>query len=391
MKILQLIPYYLPAYQYGGPIHSVHNLCREMVEKGVDVTVWTTKLGLKNRDDIPSGKEVFVDGVRVHYFPIIGSFHYSLSPALLKYMDKRIKDFNVVHIQGVYQFHSLVGGYYARKYGIPYVLSPRGMFLPEFIKMKGRLKKSLYINLVERRNLEESDLIHCTTEEERKGLKYLGVRLKKTIVVPNGIELGEIRGESKTKTFRKKFNLSEKTIILFLGRLIWSKGLNLLISAFVSIVSRYPEARLVIAGPDSRGYRKKVEKWIKECRIEDFITFTGFLDGKEKLDALNESDIFVQPSYSESFGMATVEAMAAGLPVVISKKVGIWDVIANDNCGKIVDLNPESIAKGVIYLLENPKERKCLGARARETAKKEFSIQVVAERMIKAYKSVVEG
>lgn len=389
MKVLQIIPHYLPAYQYGGPIHSVHNLSRAMVGKGVDVSVWTTNLGLKDRDDIPLGDEVIIDGVRVHYFPIIDSFHYALSPALMWYMDKRIKDFDVVHIQGIYQFHSLVGGYYARKYGIPYVLSPRGMLLPVFLKMKGKVKKNIYINLVEKRNLKEADLVHCTTEDERKGLGDLGVSLKRTIVIPNGIPTEEIRGEFKEGTFKEDYNLSGKITILFLSRLIWSKGLDILISAFSKVVSQYRNTHLVLAGPDSEGYRSKVERWIRDEGIADFVTFTGFLKGKEKIAALQESDIFVLSSYSENFGMAAVEAMFAGLPVVLSKKVGIWDVIEKDNCGVIVDLTPESIAEGILHLLRNPEERLKMGERGRETAIREFSIDNVAERMIEAYNDIV--
>ena len=390
MKLLCIIPSYWPAFQYGGPIYSVHGLNKAMVEKGVDVSVWTTNLGLKDRDDIPLGREVIIDGVRVHYFPIIDSFHYALSPALMWYMDKRIKDFDVVHIQGIYQFHSFVGGYFARKYGIPYVLSPRGMFLPEFIKMKGRLKKKIYINLVEKRNLKKADLVHCTTEDEQKGLGDLGISPKRTIVIPNGIPTEEIRGEFKEGTFKEEYNLSGKITILFLSRLIWSKGLNILIPAFSKVVSQYRNTHLVLAGPDSEGYRCKVEKWIRDDGIEDFVTFAGFLKDKEKLAALLGSDIFVQPSYSESFGMAAVEAMFAGLPVVLSKKVGIWDVIEKDKCGVIVELTPESIAEGILHLLKNPEERLKMGKRGKETAKREFSIDNVAERMINAYNDIVQ-
>ena len=389
MKILQIIPHYLPAYQYGGPIYSVHNLAKAMVEKGVDVSVWTTNLGLKNRDDVPFGKEVLIDGVRVFYFPIIGSFHYAFSPALMRYMDDRIKDFDIVHIQGVYQFHSLVAGYFARKYGIPYVLSPRGMLLPAFLKMKGKIKKKIYINLVEKKNLKKADLVHCTTEDEWKGLGDLGISLKRTIVIPNGIPTEEIRGVPGERTFKEKYNLSGKITILFLSRLIWSKGLDILISAFSKVVSQYRNTHLVLAGPDSEGYRSKVERWIRDEGIEDFVTFTGFLKDKQKLAALQGSDIFVQPSYSESFGMAAVEAMFAGLPVVLSKKVGIWDVIEKDNCGVIVDLKPESIAEGILHLLRNPEERLKMGERGRETAIREFSIDNVAEKMIEAYNDIV--
>lgn len=389
MKVLQIIPHYLPAYQYGGPIYSVHNLAKAMVEKGVDVSVWTTNLGLKDRDDIPLCEEVIIDGVRVYYFPIIGSFHYALSLALMKYMKDRIKNFDVVHIQGVYQFHSLVGGYFARKFGIPYVLTPRGMLYPGVIERKGKIKKKIYINLVEKRNVEEADLIHCCTESEKLGLFSFGLGAKRVVVIPNGIASEEIKKGNNGVAFREKYNLSGKIIVLFMGRLKWIKGIDLLIPAFADVVTKYNKVQLVIAGPDNRGYRSKVEKWIRGEGIEDFVTLTGLIKGEEKVAALQSSDIFVLPSYSESFGMAAVEAMFAGLPVVLSKKVGIWDVIEKDNCGVIVDLTPESIAEGILHLLKNPEERLKMGKRGRETAKREFSIDNVAEKMIQAYNDIV--
>lgn len=391
MKILQIIPHYLPAYQYGGPIHSVHNLSRAMVDKGVDVTVWTTDLGLKDRDDIPSGKEVFIDGVKVYYFPIIGSFHYSLSLTLMNYMNDKISNFDIVHIQGVYQFHSLIGGYFARKYRVPYVLTPRGMLTQGSVNRKGRLKKKIYISLVERKNIEKANFVHCTTKNEKKELINLGLNPNKIVVIPNGVKLSENEGFSKDESFRKEYKLLGKTIILFLGRLSWVKGLDLLIPAFAKIVSHYPNVHLILAGPDSRGYRRKIEAWIRKNEIEEYVTFTGLITGKEKLEALKESDIFVLSSYSEGFGMAAAEAMFAGLPVIVTRKVGIWEIIQENGCGKIIDLNPESIAQGISYLIENTEERIKLGNRARETAKREFSIQLVAEKMIQAYEFVVES
>lgn len=391
MKILQIIPHYLPAYQYGGPIRSVHNLSKAMVKKGVEVSVWTTNLGLKDRNDIPLGKEVLIDGVKISYFPIVGSFHYALSPGLKKYMSHKIKDFDVVHIQGVYQFHSLIGGYFARKYRVPYVLTPRGMLTPGGINRKGRLKKKIYISLVERKNIEKANLVHCSTNAEKQGLLELGMNPKNIIVISNSVYLEELNKEINRISFRRKFGLLDKKIVLFMGRLKWIKGLDLLIPAFSRVLTKNKDMHLIIMGPDSKGYRKKVERWVSDFGIENHVTFTGLLTGEEKLTALKESDIFIQPSYSEGFGMAVAEAMFAGLPVVVTRKVGIWDIIQENGCGKIIDLNPESIAQGISYLIENPEERIKLGNRARETAKREFSIKMVAEKMIQTYKDIVKG
>lgn len=389
MKVLQIIPHYLPAYQYGGPIYSVHNLAKAMVEKGVDVSVWTTNLGLKDRYDIPLCEEVLIDGVKVYYFPIIGTFHYSLSPALMKYMKDRIRDFDIVHIQGVYQFHSLIGGYYARKYGIPYVLSPKGMLIPEMIKKKGKLKKYIYISLVEKNNVEKANLIQCASEVERQKLLKIGFELRDTVVIPNIVKLEKGDRTNKKEKFRDKYGLKQKQLVLFLGRLNWTKGIDILIPAFAIVLTKFPDTHLVLAGPDTERYIRKVKKWIRNEGIENKVTFTGLLTGNEKLAALAESDIFVLPSYSENFGMAAVEAMYMGLPVIISKEVGIKDEIKQNECGIIVDINPISIAEGICYLLHNPEEKKKLGAKGKKIARNEFSAEGVAKKMIQSYKDII--
>jgi len=389
MKILQLTPYYIPAYQYGGPIYSVHNLAKGLVEQGIDVEVWTTNLGIKGRKDIPLGEDVLIDGVKVYYFPIIGNFHYAFSPSMEQYLKKKIAKFDIVHIQGIYQFHSLIGGYYSRKFGVPYVVSPKGMLLPEVIRLKGRLKKKLYMALVENRNIINANLIHCTTKDEKEGLLKLGSPFQSTAVIPNSIETYTELKRKNNKAFRKKYNLIDKKIILFLSRLNWIKGIDKLIPSFSKVVKKYPKAHLVLAGPDERGYQKNIKKWIKKQQIEKYVTFTGLLKGKEKTEALYGSDLFILPSYSENFGMAVVEAMLAGLPIILTNNIGVWDIIKKNDCGIIVDLTPDSIAKGICYLLENPEQRKKMGRKAQEIAKREFSIKKVAKEMIEAYKEVL--
>ncbi len=390
MKVLQLIPHYRPAFQYGGPIYSVHNLAKGLVGQGVDVEVWTTNLGIKGRDDVPLGKKVLIDGVNVYYFPIIGNFHYAFSPFMLKFLKKNILKFDIVHMQGIYQFHSLIGGYYCREYSIPYAISPRGMLTPSGIYRKSTVKKKIYIYMIERRNIANAKFVHCASEKESEDLLELGLKPQKIEVIQNSIELSDWKGYTSCKYFQSKYNLKNNPTVVFLGRLSTIKGLDILICAFKQVLSSFPECNLLLIGPDYKGYKIKIEQLIKKNRMENSVIIAGLLQGKEKFCALKESDIFILPSYSEGFGMSVVEAMLSGLPVIISKEVGIWNVIKDNQCGIVVDLNAEDIAEGIIDLLRNHKRRIKMGENGRKTAMRKFSIEGVAKEMIKAYETIIK-
>ena len=391
MRIIQLVPYYRPAFQYGGPINSVHNLAKGLVAQGKEVHVYTTNLGLKNREDIPIGTEVVIDGVKVIYLPVVGNLFYALSPVLRNFLKKSIRNFNIIHIHGVYQFHSFIGCHYCQKYNIPYVISPRGMLNPSGIYRKSTIKKKIYISMVEKKNIERANLVHCTSKKEYKGLLELGLKPENVEVIPNPVELKDLKTDINCRNFRGKYNLNNNPTIIFLGRLSPIKGLDILISAFKKILMKFPKCQLLLVGPDYKGYQRNIEKLIKESNLENSIKITGLLKGKEKVCALKESDVFILPSYSEGFGMSVVEAMLCGLPVITTKEVGIWEAIEKKGCGLVVNLNPKSIEKGLSRLLENPEERAKFGENGKEIAEKNFSIKKVTNKMLEAYKSVINN
>src|SRR3989344_2837409 len=152
MKILHIIPTYVPAFRYGGPILSVHNLNKWLVKQGVDVTVYTTNIDGKGTLDVPTNREVLLDGVKVYYFPItsrVWQYSYELHRALAKNAGL----FDLVHITSIFLSASSLGSYYAKKFNKPYIISPRGSLMKEPLGKKP-LKKNPYLSLIEKRNLE---------------------------------------------------------------------------------------------------------------------------------------------------------------------------------------------------------------------------------------------
>ena len=389
MKILHLTPTYIPAYNHGGPITSVHYLNKWLVKKGVDVTVYTTDINGKETLDVPLRQEVDIEGVKVFYFKNSFPRRWEYSKALYKNLGKDIKNFDLIHITSVFLAASKLGSKYAMREKKPYIISPRGSLMKEPVGIKSPIKKQLYLSLIEKKNLKNADAIHFTVGQEEKEYKEQNLPLKRSIIIPNGMDIENKDRSMSTNLFREKYNIpNDKKIILFLSRIDWKKGLDTLIPAFARIVGQRDDVVLVIAGNDD-GYQKKAERMIEKRKIKERVVLTGFIKGDEKYAALRESDVFTLPSYSENFGMSVVEAMAEELPVVITKGVGIWNEVQNAGAGKIIEKDEKQLAEALIQVLDNKKEARIMGKRGKDLVDNAFNMEAIADKWIDAYKGLI--
>ncbi|MHC2995252.1 MAG: glycosyltransferase [Candidatus Atribacteria bacterium] len=394
MKLLCVVPSYWPAFQYGGPIASNHNLNRALVKKRVDVTVYTTNVGLNKK--VPINQEVDVDGVKVTYFAFtkffefLGATGWQFSLELTHALKKSLKSMDLIYLPAVWNYPTTVAAYYCRKYRKPYIIAPRGVLYP-YTKGKNAWKKWLYYELLAKRNLQGAVAIHYTTEDEADKCHSFLVLKNQAIVIPNGIDLSEFSNLlTKENLWRVYPILKDKKVILFLGRINWKKGLDLLSKAYGRLARERDDVHLLMVGPDEGGYERKVKKWLKDEGVLERVTFAGMLTGKEKLEAFSGSDIFVFPSYSENFGMAVVEAMACGLPVVISDQVGIHKEVERAKAGLIIHPNSGDFYAAMVNLLNNGKEVQQMGVRGRSLVEEEFAIKKVADRMIKIFEEIIK-
>lgn len=381
MRILHIVPSYLPFEKYGGPVYSVHLLCKYLLKKGVDIKVFTTAKNFK--------KEDIIDGVKINYFNYYGYEHYNFSPSFFINLLKEIKNFDLIHITAIWNFPVFAGSFISRKFKIPYIISPIGTLDPDVFKRKSYVLKKIYYNLISKKNLEKASLIHYTTEYEKERTeKYFKIK-NKGIVVPRGIELEKFKNQDDSIFNRFSF-LKNKKYILFLSRINWKKGLDILIPAFYKISKEFKNIYLLIAGPDNEGYGNKIKKLIKDYGIENKIIFTGPLYGNEKISVFKNAEIFVLPSYSENFGLAAVEAMASGTPIIISNKVGIYKEIKRYKAGIVVETNIESLYNGIKILLKNNNLKKEISENAKKIVKNEYDIEKVADKMIEVYENILK-
>ena len=176
--------------------------------------------------------------------------------------------------------------------------------------------------------------------------------------------------------------LEGKKVVLFLSRINFKKGLDILAPAFGRVLRCRSDAHLVLAGPDTDGYEARVRRWLAQEGALQNVTFTGLVEKDRKMSLLKRANLFVLPSYTENFGISVVEAMAAGLPVLVSNRVNIWREIHNAGAGIVVNPDVTEVAEAVLRLLENPSLAKEMGAQGRRVARERFSWESVGERLV---------
>jgi len=314
----------------------------------------------------------------VWYFPTSHGRRLYRSPTMGAALKSTVSGFSALHLHSVFLWPTLAGARAARRARIPYVLAPRGMLVPDLIHNKSRMLKLLWIAAFERRNLERAAAVHVTSTVEAEDFTALGLKTNRIVVIPNGIDIpssldlaDDRNGSLLTDT--------NATTVLSLGRLNWKKRLDLLIAAMPYV----PSVHLVIAGNDEEGHRPELEAMAADLGLSHRISFLGPVHGEAKWRLLASADVFAMPSHSENFGISALEAMACGVPVIVTKRVGLADSVADMRAGLVVDSEPRSIANAIETLARDPEGRRRLGAAGRLVAKS-FSwaaIALSAERL----------
>ncbi len=388
MKILHVIASIAP--RYGGPSNTVIGLCREMANLGHEVTIYTTNIDGKQNLDAPLERPTYTDAVEIMYFPIQWPRYYTVSLPLGRALGKNISRFDIVHIHSTYNFHTLAASHYCRRFNVPYLINPHGSLDP-YLTRRHPIRKWIYTSVFLQRDLDRAAAIHFKTQEEMRLTEPFEIKAP-GVVVPNGIDPSEFSYLPAHGLFKRKYpELRGKKIVLFLGRINFKKGLDILARVFGEVARKRDDVYLVLTGPDNEGYGAKVRAWLQEEGALGRSIFTGMLLGEEKLAALRDSDIFVLPSYTENFGIAVVEAMTCGLPVIISNKVNIWREVSDGGAGIVTDCNSHQVAEAIARLLDDRNLREEMGKRGKRLVEGRYTWPKVAKQMIEVYEQILEN
>lgn len=380
MRILHVVPTYLPAVRYGGPIYSVHALCRSLAGRGHDVHVYTTNVDGPGVSNVSLAEPVVVDGVTVRYFPCGLGRRLYRSPEMSRAFAANVGKFDALHLHSVFLWPTLAAARVARQANVPYVLAPRGMLVGDLIERKSRLLKTTWIRMFERANVGGAAAIHVTSELELAELTKLGLPVRRVVIVANGIELpSAVRPNQHPATGQRPYVLS-------LGRINWKKGLDRLIAAMAYI----PNADLLIAGNDEEDYQPRLETMVRDLNLSEQVRFLGPVHNEEKWDLMRSAALFALPSYSENFGIAALEAMACGCPVVVTPEVGLSRVIGAAGAGLVVDGESKQLGAAIAALLADPARRRLMGEAGERLAAQDFSWVRIAEQMEWVYQTCID-
>ena len=390
MRILQIIPSI--SLVYGGPSQMVLGLSAALAAKNIDVTILTTD---SNGDigqlplDVPLNEPIQQNGYQIIYFRCYPWRRYKFSFSLLQWLNENARQFDLAHIHALFSPVTTLASTIARYHDLPYIIRPCGMLDPADLQKKKRLKQ-IYATLLERPNLAGAAAIHFTSKEEAKISERFGLGSTAKMPVPRDlvIPLGVTAG-----LFPKRLRESQVPIILFMSRIAPKKGLDLLIPALESILGSGIEFHFILAGsnPQDADYETQIKVQIHNSSLAKYTTITGFVSGDLKAEVLTKADLFVLPSYYENFGIAVAEAMAAGVPVVISDRIHIAEDIQQAEAGWVGPLEVGAIANSIKSALLNPQERQRRGLNGKEYAKKHYNWEAIAQQTIDAYQQILSS
>jgi glycosyltransferase involved in cell wall biosynthesis len=321
--------------------------------------------------------------------------HYRYSPRLLPWLREYGPQYDVVVVNGLWQYGTFATWLALRGTGTPYYVFTHGMLDPWFkhtYPLK-HVKKWLFWPWADYRVLRDAAAVLFTCEQERVlARESFWLYRCNEVVVNFGTAAPSGDAAAQQAAFLARFpQLKGKRLILFLSRIQEKKGCDLLIDAYARVANECPELHLVMAGPDQVGWQAQLMERARALGITSRITWTGMLAGDLKWGAYRSCEAFILPSHQENFGIVVTEALACSVPVLISNKVNIWQEVAADEAGLVEEDDPA----GTLALLQRwlalpAAEKRRLSENARRCFYTRFEIGRAAGSIIDALSTHVK-
>ncbi len=316
-------------------------------------------------------------------FPVSSLKYWGYSPAMAAYLKQHVSSYDLLHLHSLWLYPNWVASRAAVQAGVPYLVRPAGSLEPWCMQTSGWLKR-IYLQLIERRVLDQAARIHAVSRQEAQNIKPYGFQTS-VLEVPNGIELDDYRFTSGKSADRLRWEIPpEGKVVLFLSRIHPKKNLTFLGQVFRALLETDENYFLVVAGPDNNTYAQEVKRYYAKLGIAKRCRFTGEVKGAEKSQVYQLSDIFVLPTHSENFGVVVLEALAAGLPAVVSTNAP-WAELEEYQAGRWLDLEEDDFVRAIQGIMEAPEE---YAYRAKKLAAA-YSWEQVSARLLTAYQDII--
>lgn len=358
MKVLHIISSL--DVKTGGPARSVPQTCIELAKLGLHIEIIAQPSS--NPVDIPE-------------IPNLKIIFYTYSELIKFAKDLSNTNYDLIHLQHIWAPYIPIMANAARKKGIPYIITPRGMLEP-WIMARNSWKKKLAMMLYQRKDLNKASLLHATAEMEADSIRKLGFK-NPIAVIPNGIDLSDLPAPKREYGNKK---------MVFLSRIHPKKGIELLLEAWNQI--NIGDWTLEIAGDGEPAYIESIKQRIDFLTLKS-VKLVGPRYGEEKWNFIKSADIFVLPTFSENFGIVVAEALAMGVPVITTQGTP-WQELETFNCGWWIDLSLETLKANLEIAMKcNSKALIEMGNNGTELISRKYDIKAVALQLTEEYQKLI--
>ena len=383
MRILIITPILDPCHLWAGSHRVAYETAKLLAKRNHNVAVLTSDI-LSNQHKIRQSVHendlhncVNIIRYKTMNRRLTEMTSMTISTDYIRYLKSELHNFDIVHTHEYRTFENIVLAHYAKKSGVPYVLQAHGS-LPRIMAKQGL--KWIYDVSFGQRLLRGASKVIALSQMEAKQYKSMGVLEEKIEIIPNGIDLSEYSVLPSIGSFKKMFGMDEdEKIVLYVGRIHESKGLDLLAHAFKIISENIDRVKLVIVGSDD-GYAAELSGLLHSLGLEEKVILTGFVDKSVKLAAFVDGEVFVTPCFS-GFPIAFLESCLAGCPIITASGELEW---INNNVGYVTEFSSGAIAKATITLLQDEQLRREFRKNSKHIIKK-FDILNIIRQLEKVY------
>lgn len=367
MKVLHVIP--SVSERSGGPGQAIIPMCGSLSAQGIEVLLAATDDGLPEQNTPGGPKRGAVTRYKnlpAIFFPVQLGASFKYSRPFAVWLDEHVADYDVVHIHAIFNHACLAAARACSKKGVPYIVRPLGTLDPWSMNQKS-FKKKLFWKAGVKTMLTGAAAIHYTTEGEQKAVEN-SLGLNHGVVVPLGVEKPKTPASDAVAKLAERFpDLLDHPYVLVLSRLHPKKALDVLINAFVSLTKRaeFRQWRLVLAGEGPDDYVASLKRMVTERDADDLVIFPGWLEGEHKEAALRNASLLALASQQENFGLCVMEALAAGVPVLLSPEVNLADAVDAAGAGWIANVDTKDLEAKLAEALGSELERAKRGAAGR--------------------------
>ena len=372
---------------FGGPVTAVKGLGRMLTDLGQCVSYWATADGDSSASPYP------VDGA--HISDVNWPRSWYRSKGLWRGLSAEIASLDVLELNEFWPYPIYAGSRVASRARIPYILRPAGSLQSWCLDKRGwlkKFKKTAYLGLVGRSIMHDAACIRAASTLEAENIHRLGYQGPVT-VIPNGLNVADFSGVDGSEADLYWPDLRNRPVVLFMSRLSPEKGLDLLVPAWAELrkCAAYRDGVVVIAGPDSRGYREVVEAMLDHYGLRSQVITVGMVRGRQKAALLRRADVFTLPSYSENFGMVVAEALACGTPVITTTHTP-WEQLHQIDAGRWIAPEKSALLDALRELLSmSVSQRAAMGNRGMNLIYSNYTWDKIARKFLHVCDCILDG